>query len=92
MSDDGVKGWRTKPAWEIEHEKKYGPLLISGDYHDGPTCPHCEFQVDPVKHEKYDLLGNAGDDVEITCPGCDKQFSVRVHVRIKYESFPMEAQ
>ena len=47
---------------------------------DNPRCPHCGETYDVHDNEDWGLYDSQKDEHEISCPNCEKEFTVNVTV------------
>lgn len=64
---------------------EYNENLVNTDF---PTCPHCETQhLDATDDESgYEDQ----QDLNLTCPGCGKAYTVTVESSVTYSTFAPE--
>jgi transposase-like protein len=49
-----------------------------------PLCPHCDTTISLTMCQDLGLFGEA--DHEITCPECEKEFTVTTTIKITYDT------
>lgn len=55
-------------------------------HNEDPKCPHCDHWCDISKNEWWHLFDNDCNDHDVTCPSCEKEFTVHVHCKFTFST------
>lgn len=51
-----------------------------------PMCPHCDHVCEISRNEWHDLYDTQEGDHEVSCPSCDREFTVGVRCEFTFNT------